>query len=453
MLIPQYLLIHKTIQNITKTMKRILTIALALLAGITSTPAQPQDNDTSSRAREEFQDKKFGIFLHWGLYSMLGRGEWVMNNDNINYQEYTHLADGFYPSRFDAEAWVKTVKAAGARYITITSRHHDGFSMFKTAQDSYNIVDGTPFRRDIMKELADACHKHGITLNIYYSHLDWHRPDYPLGRTGLKTGRPTDRQNYGSYLEFMKAQLTELLTQYGPVGAIWFDGWWDHDSDATPFDWQLKEQYDLIHRLQPNCLVANNHHQAPYEGEDIQVFEQDLPGENTAGFSANSTIGTLPLETCLTMNDTWGYDITDKKYKSAGHIITKLVQAAGKNANLLLNIGPRPDGAFPDEAVSRLDSIGSWLHANGATIYGTRGGVVPPHNWGVSTQRGKQLFLHILNLHDSGLFIPIAPDLVKKAEMYHGKTTVGITRMKGGVTLLLPETPKDIDTIVEITLK
>lgn len=435
--------------TIYQRLQRTIVILLALLP-LRALAYEP--TDSIIRAQETFRDNKFGIFIHWGIYSMLGDGEWVMHNKKLNYNEYTHLADGFYPSRFDAEEWVKAFKAAGARYITFTSRHHDGFSMFKTATSNYNIVDGTPYHRDVLKELAAACRKYGLNLHVYYSHLDWHRTDYPLGRTGTALGRPTDRQDYNNYLSFMKQQLTELLTGYGPLGAIWFDGWWDHDSDATPFDWRLDEQYALIHRLQPSCMVANNHHQVPFAGEDIQIFEQDLPGENSHGLSGQG-IGQLPLETCLTMNETWGYNITDKDYKSAEFLIRSLVKAAGKNANLLLNIGPRPDGQLPAEAVERLKAIGKWMQQYGTTIYGTRGGIVAPHDWGVTTQRGKTLYVHILKGEDRGLYLPLPRRQVRQAVMFDSRAKVGVIASGDGTTITLPSTPTGIDTIVEVTLR
>ena len=295
-------------------MKKTIFSILALLVSMT-TMAQYQPSEQVKQSQKEFQDFKFGIFIHWGIYSMLGDGEWVMNNKSINYQEYPHLADGFYPSRFNADEWVRTFREAGAKYITFTTRHHDGFSMWHTAQDTYNIVDGTPFKRDILKELADACHNGGLSLHLYYSHLDWHRLDYPLGRTGKKLGRPTDKQNWRSYYTFMNNQLRELLTNYGRVDCIWFDGWWDHDEDKTPFNWELDEQYAMIHQLQPQCIVANNHHGKPYPGEDIQIFEQDLPGENTYGLSGQD-VSQLPLETCLKMaclNPCIKYGFADRK--------------------------------------------------------------------------------------------------------------------------------------------
>lgn len=432
-------------------MKKML-ISAVLFCCTFSVFAQYQPTEANLEARREFQDNKFGVFIHWGVYAMMAHGEWVMNNEKLNAAEYSHLAAGFNPSKFDADSWVKAIKDAGAKYITFTTRHHDGFSMFDTKASDYNVVDDTPYARDILKQLADACHKYDIKLHLYYSHLDWTRPDYPLGRTGKTSGRPTDKQNYDSYLAFMKQQLTELLTNYGPIGCIWFDGWWDHDFEADKFDWRLKEQYDLIHNLQPSCLVLNNHHQVPFPGEDIQGFEQDLPGENSHGLSGQQ-ITEFPLETCMTMNESWGYDIRDKDYKSLDNIIRNLVRSAGKNCNLLLNIGPRPDGMFPIEAIERLKGIGEWMNANGETIYGTRAGIVPSHEWGVTTQKGNRLFVHILNSTEKGLYLPIDIKKVKSAVMFALGDKVGVVKSGEGITLTLPEKPKGVDTIVEITLK
>lgn len=433
-------------------MKKTLLLIAALLTGFCSR-AQETYKPTAEnlKAREQFQDEKFGIFLHWGLYSMMGAGEWVMTNWNINHREYPKLAKTFYPSEFDADAWVSAIKTAGAKYITITTRHHDGFSLFKTATSTYNTVDGTPFKRDIIKELADACRRHGIKLHLYYSHLDWGREDYPQGRTGLGTGRDKEKADWNSYYHFMNTQLTELLTNYGPVGAIWFDGWWDHDSDAKPFDWQLTEQYAMIHRLQPQCLIGNNHHQTPNAGEDIQIFERDLPGENKAGLSGQC-ISRLPLESCQTINDHWGYSITDSNYKSPRQLIQMLVRAAGKNANLLLNIGPEPGGALPSLALNRLQTLGKWLNQYGETIYGTRGGIVAPHEWGVSTQRGNKLYIHILNCMDSSLFIPTGNHKIKSATVFGTNKRVNFTKTGNGITLNFDTVPTDIDYIVELTL-
>ena len=432
---------------------RNLGLGAALLLGSLGTAAQSSASYTPApenlKARQEFQDNKFGIFLHWGIYSMTAQGEWYMNNRNISHEEYAKLASGFYPSRFNANEWVAAIKASGARYICFTTRHHDSFSMFDTKESDYDIIDATPFKRDIVKELADACQKQGIKLHLYYSHLDWTREDYPLGSTGHGTGRPKDKANWDSYYRFMNNQLTELLTHYGPIGAIWFDGVWDQPRD---FNWQLEEQYALIHQLQPACLVGNNHHRTPYAGEDFQMFERDLPGENTAGFSAGQQVSALPLETCETMNGMWGYRIEDQNYKSPRTLIHYLVKAAGKNANLLMNIGPQPNGELPAIAVDHLKQMGEWMKEYGETIYGTRGGDVAPHPWGVSTRKGNRLFIHILDHKDSVLYLPLKAK-VKKAQQFIDQAPVSFQHVKEGILLHLPKVPTEIDYVIELTLK
>ncbi len=409
-----------------------------------------QPTKENFEARKEFQDNKFGIFIHWGLYSMMGDGEWILHNKNLNHEEYELLAGAFYPSKFNAAKWVSHVKAAGAKYICITSRHHDGFSLFHTKYSPYNAVDATPFGRDILKELADECHKQGIKLHFYYSHLDWGRDDYyPLGRTGRGTGRTTQGE-WKTYYQFMNNQLTELLTNYGEIGAIWFDGVWDQEANPD-FDWGLEEQYKLIHQLQPSCLVANNHHITPFPGEDIQIFERDLPGENKAGLSGQE-VSRLPLETCETMNKTWGYRMHDTAYKSSETLIHYLVKAAGKDANLLLNVGPRPNGEFPDKAIEHLKEMGEWLNQYGETIYGTRAELVPPRDWGVCTHKGNKLYVHILSLQDNALFIPLIDKKVKKAAYYKDKQPVTFKQDANGVFITLKEAPTEVDCVLELDI-
>lgn len=418
-----------------------------------STWAQPAylPSQENLQARKEFQDNKFGIFLHWGLYSMLAQGEWVMTNQNLDHMEYRKLASGFYPSKFNAAEWVAAIKAAGAKYICFTTRHHEGFSMFDTQFSDYNIVKATPFKRDVLKELAEECHKQGIKLHLYYSHLDWDRDDYyPLGRTGRGTGRTTHGE-WKTYYQFMNNQITELLTNYGPIGAMWFDGWWDQDQNPG-FDWQLPQQYAMIHKLQPACLIGNNHHQVPFEGEDIQIFERDLPGENNAGLSGQD-ISRLPLETCETMNGMWGYKIIDQNYKSVKTLIHYLVKAAGRNANLLMNVGPQPNGELPEKAMERLQAIGEWMKVYGETIYGTRGGEITPRDWGVTTRKGDKLYVHVLNLQDKGLFLPLTNQKVTRALTFKDKKPVTFKQDKKGVLLEFAEIPDDIDYVVELTVK
>ena len=428
---------------------KVLTLLTASLL-FTSTVAQQAYEPTQDnlKTRKEFQDDKFGIFIHYGIYSMLGDGEWVLHTWNLKHKEYAKLAGGFCPSKFNAAEWVAAIKASGAKYICFTTRHHDGFSMFDSQYSNYNIVKSTPFNRDIVKELTDECHKQNIKVHFYYSHLDWGRDDYPLGRTGGNTGRKL-QENWDSYYRFMNNQLTELLTHYGPVRAIWFDGWWDKP-DA---DWQLERQYTLIHRLQPGCLIGNNHHKAPFDGEDFQMFERDLPGQNKAGYSADAEISALPLESCETMNNTWGYNINDRNFKSTKQLIHTLVGAAGNNANLLLNVGPRPGGDFPEGSVTHLKEIGEWMRTYGETIQGTRAGTIPHQDWGVTTQKGNKLYVHILNLNKDQLLLPITNKKVKTIVHFKDKTPVKYTKTKEGILLQLGSVPTDIDHVVEITYR
>jgi len=411
----------------------VLSFCVFVLSGGASAQATDSIPAERSVARQWFRDAKFGMFIHWGVYSQLGQGEWVMQNREIPVEPYEWLASTFNPVRFDAHEWVSLAKAAGVKYITITSRHHDGFSMFRTAVTPYNIVDWTPFKRDPLHELADECRRQGLRLFFYYSQLDWHHADYwPRGRTGQKTGR-RESGNWNQYLDFMDTQLAELLTHYGPVGGIWFDGMWDKP-DA---DWRLSRTYSLIHRLQPSALIVPNHHKAPLPGEDVQTFEQDLPASTTAGFNTKE-IGSLALETSLTMNDSWGFNITDRKFKSTRDLIGFLVRAAGSDANLLLNIGPRPDGTIQPEAADRLRDIGRWLERYGASIYNTRRGPVPPRDWGVTTQRGDTVFVHVLDWPDRALALPMLGARVVRAYMLRSGAPVDVVQSAAGVTLTLP---------------
>ena len=445
-----------------KFLKRISAVAFA--AGLLSTSFILSSGDIMAtdtdweytpsaevlKSREEFSSDRFGIFIHWGIYSMFGQGEWYLNYGPLH-EEYAKAAGGFYPIGFDADEWVDAIKDAGAKYICFTTRHHDGFSMFDTAESDYNIVKATPFKRDVLKELSDACRDKDISLHLYYSHLDWGRQDYPQGRTGHTTGRDSTVNDWNSYYGFMNRQLRELLTNYGPIRAIWFDGWWDHDEDSIPFNWHLQEQYTMIHNLQKGCLVANNHHRKPFPGEDIQIFERDLPGENTYGLSGQE-IGRLPLETCNTMNGMWGYRVKDTDYKDSRTLIRTLVKAAGMGANLLLNIGPQPDGRLPQLALDRLKEMGKWTRRYGETLYGTVAGPFKPQPWGVATQKGKRLFVHIFDLDGEEVILP--SDLkVKKAVAFDDGRKIDFKRRNGDIVLTVKEKPDVDDYIIELTLK
>lgn len=435
-------------------MKKTLLVIIASILLLSLSQVQAQSDYIPSKenleAREWFQDAKFGLFVHWGVYSVLGDGEWVMNNQKFDKETYQHLGDFFNPTEFDPAQWVKVAKDAGMQYITFTSRHHDSFSMFDSKYTDWDIMDRGVYNKDIVKMLADECHKQDMALNLYYSHLDWYRDDYyPRGGTGNGSGRK-DEGDWYKYLDFVDHQLTELLTNYGKISGIWFDGWWD----KKEADWRLDKTYSLIHGLQSQCLVGNNHHQTPKPGEDFQMFERDLPGQNKHGYSKGSKVGQLPLETCATMNKTWGYNIKDHSFKSPKEIITLLVKAAGNNANLLLNIGPMPNGKIQQEFVDTLRVVGKWLNQYGKSIYGTRGGPVSPQDWGVTTQKDKSVYVHILNLEQSTLTLPSFEGKVKSATLMQDNTVIRFKKTKEGITLNIPnEAGKTIDRVIELKLK
>ncbi|RFZ95549.1 alpha-L-fucosidase [Mucilaginibacter conchicola] len=410
-------------------MRKLLFIAL-IACGVSNTFAQGKYTPSKENLeqRQKFQDMKFGMFIHWGIYSELGDGEWVMHNRNIPYNNYKRLADFFNPQEFNAKEWVQIAKKAGMKYITITSRHHDGFSMFGTKFSKYNIVDATPYHKDPLMELAKECEKEGIELHFYYSLLDWGRSDYAFG-SEIVDGKPV-KGDWDSYIKFMKDQLTELITKYPGVKGIWFDGDWER----RKANWHYDEIYGLIHKLNPAIMVGNNHHLAPKDGEDFQMFEKDLPGQNHTGFSADATIGKLPLETCETINGSWGFDIKDNNYKTTKQIIHYLAGAAGRNANFLLNIGPMPNGKVQSEFTDTLAAVGQWVNKNAESIYGTRGSYVSPQPWGVITAKAKTLYAHVFNQPDEAyVFIPGVKEKVSKVALLSNGSSLKFKQQAEGV--------------------
>ena len=443
-----------------KTPKLSVTIILltCLLNRTTAQSYTPTRENLA--ARQEFQNMKLGMFIHWGASGVLGDGEWVMNNKNIHVNEYNRLQNIFNPQNFDAKKWVAVAKAGGMKYITFITRHHDGFSNWDTKQSDWKITS-TPYGKDVLKQLAEECHKEGIKLFCYYSLLDWYRTDYQYqtGRTGKGTGR-TKKEDWENYIRFMKAQLTELLTNYGEISGIWFDGHWDqldndHDKNQpSKVNWHYDEIYKLIHSLQPACLISNNHHLSPIPGEDFQAFEKDLPGSNTTGFGGAS-VSQLPLETCETMNDSWGFNITDRKYKTSKSLIHYMINAASLNANFLLNVGPMPDGTIQLEFTDTLKVIGKWMERYGETIYGTRGAVVKTQPWGVVTAKEKTFYAHILKSPEEGyIFIPDLKEKISEVVLFDNRAKLRYKQQPEGLFIYLDSLPLNaVDTIIELKKK
>ena len=408
-----------------------------------ATLSGPLAGQATPGPREVYRGWKAGLFIHWGVYSSLMDGEWVMNNRSITAREYERIPPSFDPTGFDAGEWVRLAKLAGLRYLTMTAKHHDGFAMWDSRVTDWDIVDRTPWRKDPLALLAEACRVEGMPLFVYYSQLDWHHPDYfPRGGTGGGAGRPPAGE-WSRYLDFMDAQLRELLTGYGPVAGVWLDGFWDKSSA----DWRLDRTYRLIRELQPQALIASNHNGPPHPGEDIITFERQLvPSSIPAG-------NTLPLEISEKINDTWGFRLWDTAYKSAADLIRGAVRAAGQDANYLINVGPMPDGTIQPEFVDRLTALGVWFRAHGESMYETRGGPVPPRAWGVTTRHGNTVYVHVLDWADPLLSLPPLPGRVVSARRLVGGDAVPVTETGAGVTLALPtRRPGEVDLVVMLQL-
>lgn len=332
-----------------------------------------------------FTEAKFGMFIHWGLYAAIGKGEWVMYGQKIPVKEYEEITETFNPNLFNAKEWVSLAKSAGMKYIVITAKHHDGFAMFHSKADKFNIVDSTPFGRDPLKELAGECALQGIKLCFYYSHvIDWHHP-HSIHDSANNTWdyHLEEKAFYHYWNRLVKPQVTELLTQYGPVGLVWFDtsgGLSKKDSE---------EMVQLVKSLQPDCLVNSRVSHWPDFGDFQSKGDNEIPmsGEDTK-----------PWETPMTLNKSWGYSTGDDHYKSTDSIIRKMVNIASKGGNLLLNVGPDERGEIPELSVEKLKEIGDWMDKNGESIYGTKGSPFPyEFDWGAVTVKGNKVFLHIHN--------------------------------------------------------
>jgi alpha-L-fucosidase len=431
-----------------KLLRRLLgpTVGL-LLASCASRFYVPPDENQFARRRHS--DAKFGVAIHWGLFSQFPEGAWAMEERGMTGGQYEALAAGFQPGAFDAEAWADLVRDSGARYLVFTAKHHDGFSMFGSAAAPWNVRDATFFGRDPLLELARACNDRDLRLFVYYSLLDWRHPEYaPLGRTGRWEGRPA-AGSWTEYLGFVRAQMTELMTGYGPIGGVWLDGWWDKPGA----NWRLRELYDAIHAAQPGALVGNNHHRAPMAGEDFQIFESDLPGENASGLNANARPGDLLMETALPIGEVWGRSTDPGAFKSSEELIRALVGAAGRDANLLVSVAARADGSIPPEAAERLRAVGDWLERNGPSIRGTRGGPLPPGEWGASTRKGRMVYLHYLAGRPGRLAFASSIGDARAAYLFSTGESLDLVLAGDRYELDLPAEALDpLDTIVVLEL-
>ena len=445
-------------------MRRLITLLLLALISIQAQDFTKETKQQRDARMKWWRDARFGMFIHWGLYaipagewnSKKNHGEWIRTTAQIPLEEYDKFVQQFNPVKFDAEDWVKMAKDAGMKYIVITSKHHDGFNLFNSNETDFDVMS-TPFHRDILKELSDACHKYGMKMCWYHSIMDWHHPDY-LPRRDWEKNRSADGADYKRFFEYLKAELKELLTNYGEIGVLWFDGEWEST-------WNSKygiELYNYVRSLQPNIIInnrvgvgRNDMEGSTKEGEfggDFGTPEQQIPATG---------LNDVDWETCMTMNDHWGYNKYDKNFKSTKELLQMIADIASKGGNYLLNVGPTAEGLFPQESIDRLKEIGAWMKVNGESIYGTRASPFAKLDLGRCTQKtiGKntRLYINVFNwpvdgkLTVPGIFNkPVQAYLLSDSQ----KKLLATTRKEDAIIVDVPSiSPDEINSVVVLDIE
>ena len=412
----------------------LMLVVFALAAeAVSAEPAKPKPTGPEfSREHQAkldwWREARFGMFIHWGPVSLKGTEIGWSRGAPIPIEEYDNLYKQFNPTQFDPDEWVRIAKAAGMKYIILTTKHHDGFCMFNTKQTDYNIMNSA-YGKDITGMLAAACKRGGIAFGTYHSVADWHNPDFPHGSPGGSTLKPNP--NLDKYEQYLKSEVGELIHQYGPLLTMWFDVAQDFDGDRG------KRVVDYTRAQQPDILVNNR---------CANAGDFDTP-EQTVGHFQN----TRPWESCITICNQWAYK-PDDGMKSLKQCLQTLVSCAGGDGNLLFNVGPMPTGEIEHRQVRRLAQMGSWLRRFGDTVYGTRGGPIKPGSWGCSTYRGDTVYAHIFNWSGDTVSLPaISRKIISSRVLTGGTATVKQT--DDGTEIAVPAADrKDIDTIVALQL-
>ena len=416
-----------------------------------------------------WQEARFGMFIHWGVYALPARGEWVFDQEHITREEYARLADGFSPRYYDPAEWVAMAQDAGMRYMVLTTRHHDGFCLFDSHLTDYKSTN-TPCRRDLVREYVEAFRGEGLKVGLYYSLLDWHHPDYPaygdrhhpMRENVAYKDRP---QDFSRYIEYMHGQVKELLSNYGKIDIVWFDFSYDKMSGET---WKATELVEMVRSYQPGILIDNR---LGGSGESNRTFgtknplvyagdfacpEQIIPAEGFVDEDGES----VPWEANMTLNKNWGYAAADKDFKSAQQVVRALVECVSKNGNMLLNVGPNARGEIPAECVEILTEVGGWMGKNSASIQGCGRSEFPKPEWGRYTQRGNLLYAHIYERGIGPVNLRGLAGRIKKARLLADGAEIKLER-----PWMTTEYPKDafidfpsarlqdgVDTVVELEL-
>jgi alpha-L-fucosidase len=410
---------------------------------ITQVPPEEAARELNNPRSKWFREAKFGLFIHWGLYAIPagtwkdkqipGLGEWIMNRAKIPVKEYERLAKEFNPVKFNADEWAQFAQDAGVKYLTITSKHHDGFAMFRSMVSGYNVENGTPFKRDVIKELAAACAKHGIKFCVYYSQAqDWHEPN---GAGNTWDFGPDDKKDFDQYLRDKAVpQVRELLTQYGPIGLIWFD------TPRLMNEARASQFTNLVRELQPDTLLNGR---LGGKGDYRSTGDNRIPNEVVPGI----------WEVPATINDTWGFKSYDHNWKSVEDITFKLVDIVSKGGNYLLNVGPTAEGVIPEESVVRLRAVGAWLKANGQSIYGTSptafGAELKGKDWRCTTKRGKY-FIHLFQWPNGTFELDGVKSKIKKSYLLvDSKNKLKVNQSGDKVSITLPaRAPDTVDSVL-----
>jgi alpha-L-fucosidase len=433
-------------------------------AGAAESVASVDETPAERGARMEWwREARFGMFIHWGLYSVAagewqgklitGAGEWLMNDLQVPVSQYARLIPQFNPEKFDAREWVRIANAAGMKYIVITTKHHDGFGLFRSSLTDW-CLKSTPCKREPLKELAQACQEQGIKLGFYHSIMDWHHPDYLPRKpwNDLVTGPP----DFDQYVAYLKGQLKEVLTGYGPISVLWFDGQWENT-------WTYErgaDLYNYVRGLQPNIIINNRvgTEQALQAGQrhfgDYRTPEQSIP--------PNGLGPDVDWETCMTMNNTWGFKKGDHDWKSAQTLVRNLIDCASKGGNYLLNVGPTGEGLIPEASVERLKEIGEWMRINGQSIYQTTASPFKRSlGWGRCTAKvsgdAATLYIHVFDWPADGeLLLPGLQNSCQSAWLLadSGKTPLHTETGENGLTLVLPKSaPDSIASTIAVQLR
>lgn len=410
-----------------------------------------------------WRDARLGMFIHWGLYAIpagewngeTNHAEWIRTTAQIPLETYDQFVGQFNPVKFNAKEWVQMAKDAGMKYIVITSKHHDGFCLFDSKFTDFDVMS-TPFQRDILKELSDACNQAGLKMCWYHSIMDWHHPDY-LPRRDWETTRSAEGAQLDRYIAYMKNQLKELVSNYGKIGVLWFDGEWE----GTWNHEHGRDLYDYVRGLQPDIIINNrvDKGRSGMEGltreggfaGDFGTPEQEIPATG---------LPNVDWETCMTMNDHWGYNKNDHNWKSSEDLIQKLADIASKGGNFLLNVGPTSEGLLPQPSIDRLKEMGCWMKINGESIYGTHASPFESLPWGRCTQKSlgenTRLFLHIFDWPQNGELVvpgifnePILAFLLADS----AKTPLSVSRKIDALVISVPLTaPDEFNSVVVLDI-